>query len=56
MKFYSTLAVYVVLGLVLGWGMYKATVSPGGWWILGAVVLAYCIAFAKIGCLPKSGH
>jgi len=56
MKLFAVIFAYLAVGAVLGWGMYKATTSPGGWWILGAVFLAYAVAFAKIGCLPKSGH
>jgi hypothetical protein len=54
MKLVSAILVYVVIGVILGWGILLAV--KGSWWFLIAGVLAYVIAFSKIGCLPKSNH
>ena len=54
MKLFSAILVYLIIGLILGWGMLLAV--KGSWWFLVAGVLAYVIAFGKIGCLPKSHH
>jgi hypothetical protein len=56
MKLLLAILVYFAMAAVLGWGMLKATTSPGGWWILGAIVAGYVVFFGKVGCLPKSGH
>ena len=48
------LLVYLIIGVILGWGILLAV--KGNWWFLVAGVLAYLIAFSKIGCLPKSNH
>jgi hypothetical protein len=45
---------YLVLGFILGWGILLAV--KGSFWLLIAGFLAYVIAFAKIGCLPKPSH
>jgi hypothetical protein len=53
MKFLGVFIAYVVIGVILGWGIYLA-VAKGNFWVLGVSFLAYVIAFAKIGCLPPS--
>lgn len=52
MKFYAAIIAYVVIGLILGWGIYEAV--TGHLWFLAIGVLVYVVAFAKIGCLPSS--
>jgi hypothetical protein len=52
MKFFAAIVAYVVIGLILGAGIYEA--MKGHLWILGAAVVIYVIAFAKLGCLPSS--
>jgi len=52
MKFLASIAVYLVLGLVLGWGLLLAV--KGSLWLLLAGLAVYVLAFSKIGCLPKS--
>jgi len=54
MKLLLAIVVYLLIGLVLGWGIWLAV--HGNWWLLAAGTLAYVILFAKIGCLPKSHH
>lgn len=51
MKFYAAIVAYVVIGLILGAGIYEA--MKGHLWLLGAAAVIYVIAFAKIGCLPS---
>jgi hypothetical protein len=52
MKFYAAMIAYIVIGLILGAGIYEAV--QGHFWLLAAGVIAYVIAFAKLGCLPSS--
>lgn len=52
MKFFAAIVAYVLIGLILGAGIYEAV--KGHLWMLGVAVLVYVIAFAKIGCLPSS--
>jgi hypothetical protein len=52
MKFYAAIIAYIVIGLFLGWGIYEAV--KGHFWLLGAAVAVYVIAFARLGCLPSS--
>ncbi len=54
MKFALGIVAYLVIGLVLGLGMLQAV--KGQPWLLIIGFLAYAIAFAKIGCLPKKSH
>jgi hypothetical protein len=51
MKFYAAIIAYLVIGLILGLGIYKAV--TGHLWFLAAGVIVYVIAFAKMGCLPS---
>jgi hypothetical protein len=53
MKFLGAIVAYLVIAAVLGWGILLAV--QGSFWLLGVGVLAYLIAFARIGCLPP-GH
>ena len=52
MKFLAAIAVYLLIGLVLGWGILLA--MKGSLWFLLVGLLVYILAFAKLGCLPKS--
>ena len=51
MKFYAAMFAYVVIGLILGAGIYEAV--KGHFWVLAAAAVVYIIAFAKLGCLPS---
>jgi hypothetical protein len=53
-KLILAVTVYLIVGLILGWGLLLA--AKGDWWFLVAGVLAYMIAFGKIGCLPGKSH
>ena len=52
MKFYAAIAAYLVIGLILGAGIYEAV--KGHLWLLAAGVVVYVIAFSKLGCLPSN--
>lgn len=52
MKLLAATAVYLLIGLVLGWGILLA--MKGNLWFLVIGALVYVLAFTKIGCLPKS--
>lgn len=54
MKFLAAILAYLVIGLVLGWGILLAV--KGNAWLLIVSFLAYVILFGKIGCLPKKSH
>lgn len=45
---------YLVMALILGWGILLAV--KGNPWLLIVGSLAYAVAFAKLGCLPKKTH
>lgn len=49
MKLILAILVYVIIGVVLGAGILL--MLAGKPWLLIASVLAYIIAFSKIGCL-----
>jgi hypothetical protein len=51
MKFYAAIVAYLLIGLILGGGIYEAV--KGHFWFLAAGVIVYVITFAKIGCLPS---
>jgi hypothetical protein len=53
-KFLLALMVYVLMALLLGWGILLAV--RGEPWLLLAGLVAYCVAFAKLGCLPGKSH
>jgi hypothetical protein len=52
MKFFSAIVAYLLIGAILGAGIYEAV--KGHLWLLAVAVLVYIIAFAKLGCLPSS--
>lgn len=52
MKFLASVIVYLLIGLVLAWGILLT--FKGNYWFLIVSVIAYLTAFAKLGCLPKS--
>ena len=54
MKFLMGIVVYLLIGLVLGLGMLQA--AHGKPWLMVIGLIAYTVAFAKIGCLPKDSH
>jgi len=54
MKFLLAIVAYLVIGLVLGWGILLTV--KGEPWLLIVGFLAYSAAFAKLGCLPKNSH
>jgi hypothetical protein len=54
MKFLMAIVAYLVIALVLGWGILLTV--KGEPWLLIVGFLAYAAAFAKVGCLPKKSH
>ncbi len=54
MKFVLAILAYLVIAGVLGWGILLAV--KGSPWLLVAGIVAYVVAFGKIGCLPKKSH
>ena len=54
MKFLLAIVAYLVIGLVLGWGILLTV--KGDPWLLIVGFLAYAAAFAKLGCLPTNSH
>ena len=50
MKFVFALLVFLVMIVVLAWGILLAV--RGSYWLLAAGVLGYVLMLAKIGCLP----
>lgn len=54
MKFLAAIIAYVVIGLILLWGILLAV--KGEPWLLMVGFLTYAVAFAKLGCLPKESH
>ena len=52
MKLMWAIVAYLVIGLVLGWGILLTV--KGEPWLLIIGSLAYSVAFAKLGCLPKN--
>ena len=50
MKFLAATIAYISIGVLFGWGILMAV--HGKYWLLGAVVLAYVVAFSIFGCLP----
>jgi hypothetical protein len=51
MKFLAAVVVYLLISLVLCWGILLT--FKGNYWFLIVSVIAYLAAFAKLGCLPK---
>ena len=54
MKFLLAVIAYLVIALVLGWGILLAV--KGEPWLLVVGLLTYAAAFAKLGCLAKKSH
>ena len=54
MKLLLAIVAHLVIALVLGWGILLAV--KGQPWLLIVGFLAYAVAFAKLGCLPKKSH
>jgi hypothetical protein len=54
MKFLGAVIAYLLIALVLGCGILLAV--RGSYWLLAVSLLAYGVAFAKIGCLPSGKH
>ena len=54
MKFLLATLAYLLIGFVLAWGILLLV--KGQPWLLIVGFLAYVIAFAKLGCLPKQSH
>jgi hypothetical protein len=54
MKLFWAIIAYVVIGIILGWGLILAV--KGNLWLLVIGFIAYVVAFGKIGCLPKKSH
>ena len=54
MKLVLAILAYSMIGLVLGWGILLTV--KGNPWLLIAGFLAYAVAFAKLGCLPRQSH
>jgi len=52
MKFLMAIIAYLFIGAVLGWGILLTV--KGEPWVLIVGFLVYVLAFAKLGCLPKS--
>ena len=50
MKFLGVSMAYLLMALVLGWGILLSV--GGNYWLLAASVVVYLIAFVKLGCLP----
>jgi hypothetical protein len=53
-KFILAIVVYLLMCVVIGWGILLAV--KGDPWLLIFGFLAYAVAFAKIGCLPGKSH
>ena len=54
MKFLLAIIAYLVMSLILGWGILLAV--KGEPWLLVVGFLAYAVAFVKLGCLPRKTH
>lgn len=54
MKFLLAIIAYLVIALILGCGILLAV--KGNPWLLIVGFLAYAVAFARIGCLPRKSH
>ena len=55
MKFVLAVLAYLLIAVVLGWGILLAV--KGNLWLLIVGFLAYVVAFGKWGCLPtKKSH
>ncbi len=51
MKFIWAVLAYLLVAVVLGWGILLAV--RGEPWLLMIGFLTYAVAFARLGCLPR---
>lgn len=49
MKFFLAIVVYLLIAAVLSWGI--VLMMHGKPWLLIGSILAYIVAFARLGCL-----
>jgi len=54
MKLLWAIIAYLVIGIILGWGLILT--MKGNPWLLVIGFIAYAVSFGKIGCLPKKSH
>lgn len=54
MKFLLAILANTVIGLLLGWGIFQAAKGSLGLLLVG--LLAYLVAFVRLGCLPNKSH
>ena len=54
MKFFLAILAYLLISVILGWGILLA--MHGNPWLLIFGFLTYAVAFAKLGCLPGKSH
>jgi len=54
MKLLWSVIAYLVIAVILGAGLILT--MKGSPWLLIVGLLAYVVAFGKIGCLPKKSH
>lgn len=54
MKFLLAVLAYLLMAVVLGWGILLTV--KGHPWLLLVGVLTYLVALGTIGCLPKKAH
>ena len=54
MKFLLAIIAYLLIGIVLGWGILLT--MKGDPWLLIVSFLVYAVAFGKLGCLPGKTH
>jgi F0F1-type ATP synthase assembly protein I len=54
MKFLLAIIAYLLIGIVLGWGILLT--MKGDPWLLIVSFLVYAFAFGKLGCLPGKTH
>jgi len=52
MKFVAVILAYLFMAFILCWGILQAV--HGQFWLLGAGLAGYVLAFSKLGCLPPS--
>lgn len=52
MKFFAAIVAFLVIGALLGVGIYEAVM--GHFWVLAVAGIVYLLGFAKLGCLPSS--
>ena len=55
MKLVLAIVAYLLIGIVLGWGLLL-TMKNHNPWLLVVGFATYVIIFGKIGCLPKKSH